>query len=478
MNKLNLLILNLDDVRYDHLSYAGYEKNITPNLDELADNSIFFKNAFSSSSHTLLSIISQFTGKYPSHHKIWRQAPFLRKTNMQLESNTLPQILKKFGYKTFGVGYFDAMRPLFYKGFDIEINVAKSPLGLLKSINFDPYYLWGLVRIGAYGHEKFVYYINKVVERWIQKNIKKNPFLIFVNYANAHAPWHAPLRFRRIFEIKSKRNKKLENLLGDPSFSRRFKQLFVNLSWPFSKLIKYIIRKFDLTNEDLRILISRYDAEIAYLDHMIGKLIKFLEKKNLFDDIIIIITSDHGESFGEHHLLFHDFHLYDHLIHIPLLMKIPFKESITVNEFVSNVDILPTILDFLEIENKWEMDGKSFASFKKSEFRKYIIAELDWRSPKLISRILSNYKNFSFDINLILQPQQCIRTKKFKLIKYYNGKIELFNILKDPNEEKNIFSQFENIGRNLEKVMNRNIVPMEKLKEMEKIKAVIPKLKI
>ncbi|MHA1249850.1 MAG: sulfatase [Candidatus Helarchaeota archaeon] len=335
MDTPNIIFLEMDNIRYDHLSFSGYKKNITPNIDKFAQQNVFFTNAFSTSSWTLPSLTSQFTGKFPSFHKMMINAPFLKNmNNNRLESITLSQILSKFGYKTYIFGYLDLLRNIYKKGFIDYINFTQKQLdiNLIKKINFDPLYFWSILRRIIYGFDKHAYYINKYVKKLIKNLIKnKSPFFIYINYANAHSPWHAPYKFRKKFEIKSKKNKNLKNLLGNTSITRDIKEKFVKLPWAYSKLFLYLINKLKLTKSDFKILISQYDAEIAYLDYIIGDLLNFLKKQIFYDNLLLIITSDHGESFGEHNLLSHGFHLYDHLIHIPLIIKFPWKIKRKIN---------------------------------------------------------------------------------------------------------------------------------------------------
>ncbi|MHA1252419.1 MAG: sulfatase family protein [Candidatus Helarchaeota archaeon] len=476
MTQKNVLILNIDALRADHLTCMGYNRNITPNIDNLANDSIIFENAFSTSSWTRPSICSLFTGKYPSNHEMMIGAPFVKPVKSQFDSITIPQILQEFGYETYGIGFLDVIPFLFKKGFSRSLNILENrPVQILKNRNLNLNYIWSITRNIVYGYDKFAYYINGQIKKWINKCVKRRkPFFIFVNFLNAHSPWRAPIKFRKKFEYPSK-SEKLQNLLGNASIKRRFKQMFIKLPWSYSKLIKYLSKRISLTNDEINILISRYDAEIAYLDTIIGKLIKFLKKNRIYDDTIIILTSDHGESFGEHHLLSHGFHLYDYLIHIPLIIKTLDNDSKRIKNLVSNIDIFPTILDFLEVKNEWDIDGISLM-LNKNNFRNFIISELDWCAPKIVG---SNYLKFFnkestyYDYFLLLQPKQCIRTKNFKLIKYYNGLKELFDIQKDPIEQENIYEENKEIGKDLEKILNSTVKSLEKQREEDKIKRAV-----
>lgn len=155
--------------------------------------------------------------------------------------------------------------------------------------------------------------------------------------------------------------------------------------------------------------IVRYDAAITYVDHEIGKLVKHLETCGILDQTLLIVTADHGESFTEHGLIFTHLGLYDVTIHVPLILRYPdFTRNKKVKGFVQHFDILPTIMDILDIKYK-DYDGKSAI---RTNGYKYIQA---------LSRI------------------------------YQGPTKELYDVNKDPGETKNIISEKPNVANMLKK---------------------------
>jgi arylsulfatase A-like enzyme len=115
----------------------------------------------------------------------------------------------------------------------------------------------------------------------------------------------------------------------------------------------------NLTEEDTKKIIAAYDGEIRYTDEEMGKLLTALDSLSLLNNTIIIITADHGEELKDHGLIGHGHSVYDELIHVPLIIKIPGAENKVVDDQVELIDIFPTVLDILGISIPNQLEGKS-----------------------------------------------------------------------------------------------------------------------
>src|SRR5262249_19044615 len=102
-----------------------------------------------------------------------------------------------------------------------------------------------------------------------------------------------------------------------------------------------------------------YDGEIAYVDHVFGKLISDLEQSKLLNKTLIIVTGDHGESLGEHDERTHSLFIYNATLHVPLMIRLPAGKSKVIDDVVGHIDIAPTILEWLGISPDSQMQGKS-----------------------------------------------------------------------------------------------------------------------
>src|SRR5439155_6327202 len=131
--------------------------------------------------------------------------------------------------------------------------------------------------------------------------------------------------------------------------------------------------------------VNPYDGEIAYVDHVLGKLLSDLEQSKLIDKTVIVLTGDHGESLGEHSEKTHSLFVYNATLHVPLLIRLPGMKSKSIKNVVRHIDIAPTILEWLGISPTPEMQGKSLIpvmqgkeSSGRSVYRESIYTELHY----------------------------------------------------------------------------------------------------
>jgi arylsulfatase A-like enzyme len=166
---------------------------------------------------------------------------------------------------------------------------------------------------------------------------------------------------------------------------------------------------------------DRYDEEIWFTDHYIGKLLDFAADKPWWKDTVLIVTADHGEAFGEHGMYKHAFELWDVLTHVPLLVAGPGLEPRRIDERRSAIDLAPTILELLGLPPEPSFQGKSMVPElrgAKAEVREPILMELaeDTHNP----------------------PRRALVEGRYKLIDFGHDKRELFDLGADPNESTDI----------------------------------------
>ena len=369
--RYNIILISIDALRPDHLGCYGYDRDTSPNIDALSAKGTIFKNAFSASSWTVPSNMSLFTGLYPSRHGMIFY-PFPESLSKDIKMYT--EVLKENGYFNIGFHGGGYMSPLF--GFDMGFHKYVS-FGTRFEDNQDSCLNW--------------------IERFSKYKIR---FSLFLHGFNCHHPYKVPKRFDK-FSVPEVSNDYVTKLMVNGG-----------------------VRK---SESDLEAIIDKYDGEIRYADYLIGGLISKLEKLRLLENSVIIITSDHGEQFQEHGITGHVYGLYDELIRIPLIMYIPrVTTGKVVHEMVSIVDIMPTILDILDIKNinYDKPNGKTMSSLingKKENIRECIIAEAGFLNQ--------NQKKF----------YRAIRTEKYKLVlnkKYLPD--SFYDLTSDPLEQKSI----------------------------------------
>jgi len=313
----NVLLISIDTLRADHLGCYGYEKDkdITPNLDALSHESIKFDRTIAQAPSTLPSHASIFTSMIPSHHGAF----FTRKAAISSNTPTLTECLKDQGYATVswnGGGQVAA-----------EYGIAKG---------FDLYQ----EKSGA----NFPEIVTPAIE-WLDTH-RQEPFFMFLHTYQVHHPYTpdtGDLAFVEGVYTGSLPSHTSVELLKDINKGRR-----------------------TITPADQQHIIYTYDAEIHAMDRTLGKLIAYLKEHNLYDNTLIVFTADHGEEFNEHGKMgWHSHTLFDELLHVPWMMKLPGKRfgGMVIEEQVRSIDIAPTILDAIDVPLKSKVEGQSLMAW-------------------------------------------------------------------------------------------------------------------
>jgi arylsulfatase A-like enzyme len=307
--KYNVILISLDTLRADHLSCYGYFRETSPTIDKFAEDALLYSNAFSTAPSTLPSHMSIFTSLHPTTHGMMYRDDFLPLSG---KIRTLPEILRTHGYETYG--YFDG--------------------GLLT-----PQY--GFRR----GFVSYKWKTNALVYRAVDL-IKDKPVFLFIHYFDVHCtPVNSSSEF--IYD-------------GPPEFRDRYTQSQLN-----HKPRDVFFGKVKLTDEELEQVTARYDGGILHVDFQLKELFAVLKKKGLFENSLIIITSDHGESLGFKGMMYRHGWLYDVGLHVPLLIKLPKDFETTgpkqgkIDYLVRSIDIMPTILEILSIDPPSYIEGRS-----------------------------------------------------------------------------------------------------------------------
>ena len=307
----SIVMISLDTTRPDHLSLYGYDGPTSPNLEALAADGLVMQNFLTTSSWTLPTHASLFTGLYPSTHGAHYSnqgdvglgdadgAPqgfdAFRVNRLPDEAITLAEILRAEGYRTYAVAAGPWFKPVFGldQGFD-HYDAA------FDSLSGRPGNLVSDLAIGFIDHAGL------------------DPFFLFLNYFDPHDPY-------------------------EPHES----------SWEqFLKPSKDFARSKE---------IALYDAEILFMDRQIGRVIDELKARNHYDSSWIVVTSDHGEHFGEHDLEGHGFSLYEGVVRGVLIIKPPAGVALEVDREIraQSVDIMPTLLEAIGISLPHAIEGQA-----------------------------------------------------------------------------------------------------------------------
>jgi arylsulfatase A-like enzyme len=352
--KPNVLWMVMDTTRADHLSAYGYEKPTSPVLEELAAEGALFEEVHAESSWTIPGHFVMVTGRFDA-----AQEKFLGE-----EFTTAAEVFRDGGYETAAVlgnmsigrgsgfeqgfgSLVDGPVRIFYLSAFEKIPVIKILLGLgiappeavLRLLHRKTFLQNEAVRADR---------INDDTLDWLDRRDPERPFFLFLNYMDPHDAYDPPADFRAQFAPEA-----------DPElgFVRYRRELGGTIS--SNQFVRDVAVKLDDAKWDE--MLELYDAEIAYLDAKIGELLDELEARGLDDETIIVITSDHGELFGEHGLANHFKALTREETHVPLLIRYPGRiaPGTKVAAPAQLRDILPTVFELAGMDGAPEMDGQS-----------------------------------------------------------------------------------------------------------------------
>lgn len=405
----NVLLIVIDTLGANHMSLHGYDRVTDPNLVRIAGEGVMFENAYATSSWTLTAHASLFTGRWPYEHKA---------DGGRSLDDTYPTIAEALASRGYRTGAFNG-----------NFETVTSRWGFARGFHhFEDYYqtLPQLAVSSFYGRFLEYYVLHKVfnmefsIDRrwapginrsaldWIDQDAER-PFFAFINYYDVHAPYISPERARF---------SEFENPGG-----------LVNTDWTTAGIYN------PKTPEQVQGEIDAYDGGIYYNDGQIQTLLDELEQRGVLDDTIVIITSDHGELFGEHGLWEHHNSLYRPVIHVPLIVWQPksIPQNIRIETPVSNAALPATILDLLGEPGQDIFPGPSLAELWRDPASAVLfpdpiaeMAESTWVNP--------NHLSIKGDMTSVI-------SEDWQYIEHEFNGVELYNLNDDPDQLDNLAEQ-------------------------------------
>jgi len=397
----NVLLIVMDTVRADHLSCYGYEKHTAPSLERIAAEGVLFEQAISPGSWTLPSHATLFTGLYPRDHHTTAA-----NWNLDDSFTTLAEVLTEEGYATAGF----SNNPWVSRGTGLTQGFAAF---------LD---LWRDDQRGRGGDDGAAL-TNELVLDLLASPGRTAPFFVFINYLEPHLPYTPPASFERRFVPSSAPRAVVDELRG----------------WQTPRELGYILRVpgLEATSDQFRLLGDLYDAEIAYLDSKVGELVQALESRGILKDTLLIVTSDHGEHLGDHHLMDHKMSVYDALIRVPLIVRYPVvvPAGVRIRGPVQTNDVFPTVLKLCGIERPGTGDAAVLPMREEDVVRQDTFAEFG-RPTEFLKIATKNFPGVDvapFDRSLV-----AVRGPRYKYIWATDGRSELFDLGSDPGEEHDL----------------------------------------
>jgi len=320
-NPLNVLLITVDTLRADRMGIYGHRRPTSPRIDALARQGAVFEQAYTYWPKTRASFVMMLTGRRPPQNGYSHQHPMLLDFNP-----TLAGALQAAGYAT--AAWVD------------NANVAAA-LGYAKG--FDAYHeIWE--RKDLAGEWAGTLAISDGGIGFLRSAPKDRPFFLWLHYVNPHTPYTPPAPFDRAFlDAGAEQGPKLRVMPGFQGGIPR--PLYVS------------------GQRRLAYYTAQYDGEIAAVDQEIGRVLDALRASGAWGRTLIVFTSDHGESLGEHDYYFdHGNDLFDPCLRVPLVVVVPgAAPGVRSPALASTLDVLPTVLDIVKLPYPANLAGTSLA---------------------------------------------------------------------------------------------------------------------
>lgn len=401
----NLVFVSFDALQASHVGCLGASRKVTPAIDSMASSGFNFTNAISVSSWTVPSSMTWFTGVYPSEHRMTNKFAVYNSRQQKLSNlkelapslMTLAEILRENGYRTGGfTGNAGVSAGFgFEQGFDV------------------------------YVHEKGVFgsmgtSIPKALE-WLKAH-RKDKFFLFLHGYDVHGQASPRGGYDYRFVEKDYDGKYIGSALEQEALREEGLER----------------GRLTMRDRDVRFWRAIYDEKVQRTDAMFQHFLDEFGRLGLADNTIFVLTSDHGTELYEHRRFDHGFSLYQELVHVPLIIKLPGQtEGKRIADRVGSIDLLPTILELLEARvpetARVQLRGKSLVPAIRGErIQRDCFSETD-------------YREYTFKRSIISQDGWKL------IVTLENQNRELFDLKADPEETRNLAKEQPERTKELER---------------------------
>ena len=410
--KPNVLFFGMDSVRAEHMSLYGWKNQTTPNMDKYLEEGIVFEKFLSPSIPTTPGYASMLTGLDCFGTTV---VALRHEGGLPDNIKTMAEILRENGYDTSCVGFTSNPAS---RGFD-------------KYVNFEGWGSWEAGR--AHKAEAMNAVVLPELDRMSQGD---KPWFLFIRSMDTHSPYLPPEPFHKMF-------------YGGNEFDPNNHSL--DNCYKFKPFCDYFYSWFAPGATDAEYINATYDGGLAYLDACIQVVLARLKALNLEEDTLVVFVSDHGETLDDHEFWYDHHGLYECTLRVPFALrwKGHLPEGKRYAEYCSEMDVLPTVLDILGIDPKvdYAFSGQSLMKLVNGGHTgnsEYYITEATW------------------------ERKHGWRTPEWKLIRalepdfHFLPPVELYNLVTDPYETKNVAEENPEVVEALTKRMEAHIAKREK----------------
>jgi len=440
----NIIFLMDDQHRFDALGMIN-KQVITPTLDSLAKDGVFYGQAVCQAPMCVPSRNSMMLGLYPNQSGVYRNSDGLKDEEVPVK--TMAEYFKEAGYETAGFGKTHwGKHKTNTRGFETRFTSEIKEKGGITMLEMNPVakkkYDDEIAGMGP-GEENNLGYlgftskleedehrdgwVTKQAINYIKKREDERPLFLYLSYMKPHAGHNVPKGYEDLYDADTIKYAEQPNWTEDNSLHSKGvnrRDMYVNY---WSKASK----------KDWQLMTMRYYANVTWIDDMMGRTLSALKEKGLLENTLIVYTSDHGEMLGERYYKFNKYNLYDASVRIPMLLAgtaLPknLQRNSVDNLSAENTDLLPTLLDFADIKQDQPLLGESLLSNKRNEATFAALHEREGEAAFM-------WRTENYKLILVLK-----RTKN--AVNYAEKDIitgEFFDLKKDPKEWNNLYNSDE-----------------------------------
>jgi arylsulfatase A-like enzyme len=406
MKKPNLLFFGIDSLRADHMSLHGYHRLTTPHIDRyLQKDSVVFERCFSPSIPTTPGYASMLTGMDCFSTDI---VALRHIGDFAPGRTTLAELLRDQGYSTTCIGFSGNIAS---RGFERYLNYEGWSAGhddrAHKAENLNAVAIPEMARLAA----------------------GEQPFFLFLRHMDPHSPYLPPEPFHKIFYQGDEFDPANRSL--DPVYQ-------------FKPFCDYFRSWFPAGCTDKDYIIAQYDAEVAYMDTCIQSILEKLADLGLEEETVVVFTADHGETLYDHDCYFDHHGMYECTLTVPFAIRYAGQlKGRRIADYCQLKDLMPTLLDLMGIESQIAFDGRDLMPAVRggalAQEEEMYITECTW------------------------QRKHGWRTPQWKVMEafepdfHFKPKIELYDLIKDPQELHNVAPENPETVAYLLDRMNRHI---------------------
>ena len=374
----DIVLITLDAARPDHFSCYGYDRPTTPNIDQMSEESLLFTNVFALAPNTRLSVPTMITGLSFLDHQVTEDDSVLSD-----EAITLAEHLQDAGYTT--------------ACFTANPNNSRA---IGDDQGYDEFFeLWTEVPRTV---SRTPGYLTQRALEWLAGFDDSRPLHLQLHFVPPHAPYEPAPEF---------------DIFTDPAYD----------GWcdGAQRTLRRIDRGYRAADDaDLAQITALYDGNLRAADDSVAQVLDALKSRERWRDTVVLVTSDHGEAFFEHQRLMHNNTVYDEMLRVPFILRMPgghLPDGVDLDRFATLADLMPTLLAAASVRPPATVDGTDLLQPVNENDMRYVIA-----------RTAHHY------------PLRALRTPRWKLVLTSSGQAQLFDMTSDPGEHENV--GFENLS--------------------------------